>query len=696
MKIKIHELLFLALCLLVCLLFNPFPVAAQVDQAAETNGKGANGISIPEDLGTSARMNAAELKKDIELRMEGLFERQPWRFNADTVERVWEGALNLPRLLPPFLHRTAEQAHRLGWPGSLLVLFFLAVVLYSFFEARKINERLQRAAAPLEKVLSGPYYPYFLSVLKIIAAVALPLSLYALFLLVEKLTGCKANWFVFTGSLLNLWSIGAFALSLLHEILLPHYLPLPSENARSIYRASRRFVLFAMIGTAVFQGAQAFRIPGDILALIRFLVSVSIVCASLSVLLKKPSIMGMLPELPYGIYQLFKKGLDRFFYPIVLLSFLSGLLWCAGYRRLAEFLWLRTWAVAAVFLIVVALYHNVRRYLIAWISGKDPRDEVARSLHQSMHVLTLFSAVTITLLVTLQLLGLFQPIKNIISFPLVVVGDAPISMWILAKAAIIVTAFVFFSRFMRSYLDYKVYPAFGIDVGLAYSINTLIGYALLGAGVLFALRAVGLDFRVLMVFAGAIGIGIGLGLQNLAANLISGFILIFGRTVRKGDWIEIGGTLGIVQEVSLRATRVKTRDNIEYLMPNSELTAGTIINYTLSDPEIRVHIPVGVAYSSDPREVVRILLRAAEENPHVSRTQEPKVWFVEYGDNSINFELLVWIDVRKMTRREISSQLYFEIFDALGKAGIEIPFPQRDLRLRSGFANGVVFQGGQE
>jgi small-conductance mechanosensitive channel len=249
---------------------------------------------------------------------------------------------------------------------------------------------------------------------------------------------------------------------------------------------------------------------------------------------------------------------------------------------------------------------------------------------------------------------------------------------------------------MRSYLDYKVYPAFGIDEGLAYSINTLIGYALLGAGVLFALRAVGLDFRVLMVFAGAIGIGIGLGLQNLAANLISGFILIFGRTVRKGDWIEIGGTLGIVQEVSLRATRVKTRDNIEYLMPNSELTAGTIINYTLSDPEIRVHIPVGVAYSSDPREVVRILLRAAEENPHVSRTQEPKVWFVEYGDNSINFELLVWIDVRKMTRREISSQLYFEIFDALGKAGIEIPFPQRDLRLRSGFANGVVFQGGQE
>jgi len=142
--------------------------------------------------------------------------------------------------------------------------------------------------------------------------------------------------------------------------------------------------------------------------------------------------------------------------------------------------------------------------------------------------------------------------------------------------------------------------------------------------------------------------------------------------------------VGKVQEVTLRATKVATRDNIEYLIPNAELTSSTIVNYTLTEPLIRLHLPVGVSYNADPRQVEQILLKAAEENPNISKEKQSKVWFAEYGDSSINFELLTWIDIHHIGRGEIRSQLYFAIFQALAEANIEIPFPQRDLHVRSG------------
>ena len=193
----------------------------------------------------------------------------------------------------------------------------------------------------------------------------------------------------------------------------------------------------------------------------------------------------------------------------------------------------------------------------------------------------------------------------------------------------------------------------------------------------------GIDLRFLLVFAGAIGIGVGLGLQNMAANLLSGFTIIFGGKIRKGDWIEVGETMGKVTDIYLRATKVQTRDNIEYLIPNSDLISKTIINYSLSSPMIRIELPVGVSYSADPRAVERILVEVADREPLVSKYKKPIVRFIEYADSSINFELLIWIDVRRVPRRKVRSALYFAIFEEFKKAGIEIPFPQRDIHIRS-------------
>ena len=159
---------------------------------------------------------------------------------------------------------------------------------------------------------------------------------------------------------------------------------------------------------------------------------------------------------------------------------------------------------------------------------------------------------------------------------------------------------------------------------------------------------------------------------------------MFGRRIRKGDWIHVGDTLGNVQEVGLRATKVRTRDNIQYLIPNAELTATTIVNYSLSDPLIRIHVPVGVSYRSSPPEVEAILMKVAAENQKLDKGKRPEVWFSEYGGQPLNFELLVWMDVARVTESRIRSELYFSIFEALAEAGIEIPFPQRDLHIRSG------------
>ena len=136
-------------------------------------------------------------------------------------------------------------------------------------------------------------------------------------------------------------------------------------------------------------------------------------------------------------------------------------------------------------------------------------------------------------------------------------------------------------------------------------------------------------------------------------------------------------------DIYLRATRVRSRDNIEYLVPNSNMIANTMVNYSLSSPLIRIELPVGVSYRADPRRVEKILLAVAENEPLVEKIHMPAIRFVEYADSSINFELLVWINVRKTPRRLVRSNLYFAIFEELAKAGIEIPFPQRDVHIRS-------------
>ncbi len=647
-------------------------------------------IAIPENLEQTVMAEAVSAKEQMTVRLRELFQREPLRFDLTTVERIRDGLVDLPASTERLWNEIVQESQLLGMVGSLMVLGLLGALLYSLFGAHRVLNRLQAVVEPLEKRIPEVYFPYLLSLLKILAASLIPLAVFGLYTFVRELIDYHASWFLLVGSLLKLWAFGTVLLSLLQEMLVPDHLPIPAEHARGVYRVSRTVVIYALAGIGLLWAAEAFEVPEEILGLFKFVVSLSIVLfAGLFLLLKKQSILAILPQLPYKSYQVLYLAAQKLYYPAILLTLASGVLWCFGYKQLTQFLWVKTWAVVFTLFLVIVVYHNLAGLLLRWMEQQDVRDDVAKALYFALKSFLLFCMVTITIILVLDLLGLLDIIQTIISFPLLIIGETAVSLWILGKAILILLAFIFSSRILRAYLDYRIYPSLGVDEGLAYSINTLVKYLLVIMGLLVSLRAVGLDLSVLMLFAGALGIGIGLGMQSLAGNVISGFTLIFGRKVRKGDWLQIGDRLGYVQEVSLRATRVRTRDNIEYLIPNSELTSTTIVNYTLSEPEIRIHIPVGVSYSASTQELVAILLSVAERNPNVNKALKPKVWFVGYGESSIDFELLVWIDVRQVSEREVRSQLYFEIFDALAAAGIEIPFPQRDLHIRSGLPTPV-------
>lgn len=644
-------------------------------------GSGKPGISFPaEDMEEGLREAAAAMGEQAR----SLLEREPLGFDLGTVDRLQDWAVRLPTKIPDLVDHVMEQGRLLGVVGSLIMLAFLAAVLYSLFGQKKVLERLERAVDPLRGYLPEVFYPYFLSLMRIVVASLIPLLLFGAYSLIRAFISYGAPWFQITGTLLMLWSVGALLVNLLREALTRELLPIPARNGRTVFRVARIVVLYILFSLAVFLSAEAFEIPDDFLALLRFVLSLTIAVASLLLLLKKKAILGVLPELPYRSYRIFVRGLTRFYFPAVFLTFLTGILWCLGYHDLCMAVWRMTWAVVGSFVGIMVVYHILNGWLRQWAGSKILTDEAARALHNALRSLLLYATVIILAVVTLKLLGLAHPVQRLLSFPILRIGETALSLWTILKALLILFAFFYFSRLLRAWLDYRVHPSVGVEEGLAYAINTFLHYVLLIIGFLVALRAVGLDLRVLMVFAGAVGIGVGLGLQNTAANLIAGLSIVFGRRIRKGDWIQVGDTLGSVQEVGLRATKVRTRDNIEYLIPNAELTANTIVNYTLSEPLIRIHVPVGVSYSSNPKEVEAILLKAAEENQKIEKSRKPEVWFAEYGDSSLNFELLVWIDVRKVTQYKIRSELYFTIFEALAEAGIEIPFPQRDLHIRSG------------
>ena len=224
----------------------------------------------------------------------------------------------------------------------------------------------------------------------------------------------------------------------------------------------------------------------------------------------------------------------------------------------------------------------------------------------------------------------------------------------------------------------------GLDRALQYAISQIVSNVVLIVGILVVLENTGIHLGALTVFAGAAGVGVGFGLQNIASNFISGLVILAERPISIGDRIEVAGITGQVQQIRARSTLVLTNDNIAMIVPNTKFIDSPVTNWTYGDPRVRFRLPVGVAYGSDPERVREALIAAARENPNTLDEPAPTVFLDKFGDSSMNFELVVWSKEMSYRPRRYRSDLNFAIERHLRAAGIEIPNPQRDLHIRSG------------
>lgn len=249
---------------------------------------------------------------------------------------------------------------------------------------------------------------------------------------------------------------------------------------------------------------------------------------------------------------------------------------------------------------------------------------------------------------------------------------------------VMVIAVFWISSHTKRFLFNRFLVNSGLNRSLQYALAQIASNAVLAIGLIIVLQNTGINLGALAVFAGAVGVGIGLGLQNIASNFISGLVILAERPITLGDRVEVGDVTGQVEQIRARCTIIRTNDNITMIVPNQKFIEEPVTNWTYGDPRVRFRIPVGVAYGSDIEKVRETLIAVGREHPNALQDPAPNVFLEKFGDNSIDFELVVWSSEMSFRPRRFKSDLNFAIARKFREAGIEIPFPQRDVYIRSG------------
>ena len=262
-------------------------------------------------------------------------------------------------------------------------------------------------------------------------------------------------------------------------------------------------------------------------------------------------------------------------------------------------------------------------------------------------------------------------------YPIIRLGEQTVTVLTLGKIAFWITAILVLNAVFQRMVLQRVLRHTRLSQGLQFAIAKILGYLVVIFAFYGVLVANGVNLSSLAVVAGAFGLGIGFGLQNVVANFVSGIVLLAERPIEIGDRVEVEGVAGRVTRISLRATTIQTNDNISIIVPNLQLTSNAVTNWSHGGPRVRMRVSVGVAYGTDPEQVREVLLQAARSHRDVLKEPAPTVYFDSFGDSAINFELAVWTDTMTHAPRRLRSDLNFLIERALRESAIEIPFPQR-------------------
>jgi small-conductance mechanosensitive channel len=343
--------------------------------------------------------------------------------------------------------------------------------------------------------------------------------------------------------------------------------------------------------------------------------------------------------------------------------------------------------VGAHYVTILGLIAFVALFSAGLLIARTLQSDAVRRFFARFKIETNFVAVATTILSLAALVFFIMSAINAAGIPLS--WSAPLPgitlslVQVFLLVALLMAVFWISSRTKR-FLFTRLLTNSGLDRSLQYAIAQIVSNVVLVVGIFIVLENTGIHLGALTVFAGAVGVGVGFGLQNIASNFISGLVILAERPISIGDRVEVAGIVGQVEHIRARSTVIRTNDNITMIVPNTKFIDSPVTNWTYGDPRVRFRVPVGVAYGSDVEKVREALIAAGSENAHTLKDPAPSVFLEKFGDNAIEFELVVWSSEMSYRPRRYRSDLNFAIEKKLREAGIEIPFPQRDLHIRSG------------
>ena len=276
----------------------------------------------------------------------------------------------------------------------------------------------------------------------------------------------------------------------------------------------------------------------------------------------------------------------------------------------------------------------------------------------------------------------WEEILEVLRKKLVSLGDVTVTPAVLITVVLILLGAFWMSRLLRGMLRRNVFRRTHLNVGTQETICRILHYIIMLMGVFIAIQQIGIDLTTLAAISAVLMVGIGFGLQNVTSNFVSTLILLFERPVQVGDFVEVSGVQGRIRRIKTRSSVVETLDNVSIIVPNSNFITQNVTNWSYRDSKVRIHISVGVSYGSDVELVEDTLLEVGRGHPEVLLNPESTVQFLEFGDSSLNFDLLVWINDASR-QYLVRSDLNFAVVKAFRKQGITIPFPQRDLHIQS-------------
>ncbi|MAS38674.1 MAG: mechanosensitive ion channel family protein [Cytophagales bacterium] len=263
------------------------------------------------------------------------------------------------------------------------------------------------------------------------------------------------------------------------------------------------------------------------------------------------------------------------------------------------------------------------------------------------------------------------------------IGDSEVSIGTIVIFFASFYLLVVVSKNVRLLLLNKILARSKLKKSFRESIANGVRITMMLIGTIIIIQAVGIDLSALSLLAGALGVGIGFGFQKVTDNLISGLTILVEEPIKVGDRVEVGEVSGDIVNISLRATTIVTNDNISIIVPNSEFISSQVINWSHNNRIVRFRLPVGVSYEEDPEIIKKLLLEVADENPNVQKEPKPKVFFEKFGDSSLDFKLGIWTSSHTDKPEFIRSEINYAIFQKFRENNIKIPFPQRDVHIKS-------------